>query len=168
MQRQVQLSEQRARAAEEDNGKLLTAIEKVQTAQRVAQSTAVRSTTERTKTAPADDAAKTAEPRVHIRLIQLKRAADDTDASLLAQANQILARFQRGESFAELAREFSVDVKRAKGGDWGWQSRSDFKPRFADAAFSLKKGQATQPIILPEGCFIIFAEDRVDPRGDGQ
>ncbi|HVU32914.1 MAG TPA: peptidylprolyl isomerase [Opitutaceae bacterium] len=100
------------------------------------------------------------EDKVHLRLIQLTRNDGETDETLLHEANQILARFKAGEKFEDLAKEYSRDARRSKGGDWGWLQRSDFRPEFADKAFALKKGQASDPILLPEGCFILYAEDR--------
>jgi peptidyl-prolyl cis-trans isomerase SurA len=100
------------------------------------------------------------EDAVHLRLIQLTRTEDQTDATLTERAEQILARFKGGEKFEDLAKEFSNDMKRSKGGDWGWMKRSDFKKEFSDPAFELKKGEATTVILLPEGAFILYAEDR--------
>jgi peptidyl-prolyl cis-trans isomerase SurA len=100
------------------------------------------------------------EDAVHLRLIQLTRTETETDATLMEKANQIIARFKGGEKFEELAKEFSNDMKRSKGGDWGWMKRSDFKKEFSDPAFDLKKGEASKPILLPEGAFILFAEER--------
>jgi peptidyl-prolyl cis-trans isomerase SurA len=100
------------------------------------------------------------EDAVHLRLIQLTRTDGETDETLTQQANQVLARFKAGEKFEDLAKEFSKDMRRSKGGDWGWQKRSDFRKEFSDVAFDLKKGDASKPILLPEGAFILFAEDR--------
>lgn len=100
------------------------------------------------------------EDAVHLRLIQLTRTEDETDATLTEKANQILARFKAGEKFEDLAKEFSNDMKRSKGGDWGWMKRSDFKKEFSDPAFDLKPGDASQVILLPEGAFILYAEER--------
>ena len=100
------------------------------------------------------------EDAVYLRLIQLTRTEGETDEALLQQANQVTTRFKAGEKFDELAKEFSKDMRRAKGGDWGWQKRSDFRKEFSDVAFELKKGEASKPIVLPEGVFILFAEDR--------
>jgi peptidyl-prolyl cis-trans isomerase SurA len=100
------------------------------------------------------------EDEVHLRLIQLTRNEGENDALLKAQADQILTRFKGGEKFEDLAKEFSRDMRRSKGGDWGWQKRSDFRKEFSEVAFELKKGEASQPIFLPEGAFILFAEDR--------
>jgi peptidyl-prolyl cis-trans isomerase SurA len=100
------------------------------------------------------------EDGVHLRLIQFSRANGESDEDLRAKANLVFARLKNGEKFADLAREYSQDSRRAKGGDWGWQKRSDLKPEFSEPLFSLKKGEASEPIVLPEGCFILFAEDR--------
>ena len=66
----------------------------------------------------------------------------------------------RDEEIEDLAKEFSNDMKRSKGGDWGWMKRSDFKKEFSDPAFTLKKGEASNVILLPEGAFLLYAEDR--------
>lgn len=100
------------------------------------------------------------EDEVHLRLIQLTRTEGDTDASLLATGNDILAKLKAGQSFEDLAKQYSKDSRKSKGGDWGWLKRSDFKKEFSDPAFALKKGECSQAVILPEGCFLLFAEDR--------
>jgi len=100
------------------------------------------------------------EDEVHLRLIQLTRTETETDATLLEQANQILERFKAGEKFEDLAKQFSKDLKRSKGGDWNWLKRSDFRKEFSEVAFDLKKGEASKPVLLPEGAFILYAEDR--------
>lgn len=100
------------------------------------------------------------EDAVHLRLIQLTRTETETDATLTEKANQILARHKAGEKFEDLAKEFSNDMKRSKGGDWSWMKRSDFKKEFSDPAFELKKGDVSKVILLPEGAFLLYAEDR--------
>lgn len=100
------------------------------------------------------------EDEVHLRLIQLTRTETETDATLMATANEILGKLKAGTSFADLAKEYSKDTRKSKGGDWGPLKRSDFKKEFSDPAFALKKGEASQPVLLPEGCFLLFAEDR--------
>jgi peptidyl-prolyl cis-trans isomerase SurA len=100
------------------------------------------------------------EDAVHLRLIQLTRTESETDATLTEKANSILSRLKAGEKFEDLAKELSNDMKRSKGGDWGWMKRSDFKKEFSDPAFNLKKGEASNVILLPEGAFLLYAEDR--------
>lgn len=100
------------------------------------------------------------EDAVHLRLIQFSRTNGETDAELTEKARIVLARLNAGQKFDDLAKEFSQDSRRAKGGDWGWQKRSDLKPAFSDPLFSLKKGETTEPVVTPEGCFLLHVEDR--------
>lgn len=100
------------------------------------------------------------EDEVHLRLIQFSRNESESDAELNAKATEVLNRFHSGEKFEDLAREYSQDSRRSKGGDWGWQKRSSLKKEFSDPLFALKKGETTEPILTPEGCFILYVEDR--------
>ncbi len=100
------------------------------------------------------------EDQVHLRLIQLTRTQGETDETLQHEANLILQRFKAGEKFEDLAKEYSRDARRSKGGDWGWLKRSDFRSEFSDKAFALNKGEVSDAIILPEGCFLLYVEDR--------
>jgi peptidyl-prolyl cis-trans isomerase SurA len=97
---------------------------------------------------------------VHLRLIQLSRTNGQTDGELRGQADAILLRLRSGEKFEDLAKEYSSDSRRAKGGDWGWMKRSDLKPEFSEPLFAVKKGECSEAVVLPEGCFLLYAEDR--------
>lgn len=98
---------------------------------------------------------------VHLRLIQFNRRGGETDAELRTKAIEVRGRFDRGEKFEDLAREYSQDSRRSRGGDWDWQKKTDLKAEFSEPLFALKKGEMTEPIILPEGCFLLYVEDRV-------
>ena len=100
------------------------------------------------------------EDEVHLRILQLTRTESETDTTLTEKSNAILARAKAGEKFEDLAKELSNDMKRSKGSDWGWMKRSDIKKEFSDPAFELKKGEASKQILLPEGAFLLYAEDR--------
>ena len=97
---------------------------------------------------------------VHLRLIQLTRTPGETDGALKGQADSILLRLRSGEKFEDLAKEYSSDSRHAKGGDWGWMKRSDLKPEFSEPLFAVKKGECSEPVVLPEGCFLLYADDR--------
>ncbi len=100
------------------------------------------------------------EDQVHLRLIQLARGADDTDETLRKKADDLVAQLKSGTSFTDLARQFSTDSRRTKGGDWGWQRRSDLRKEFSDIIFSLDAGKYSDPVIMPEGAFLLFVEER--------
>jgi peptidyl-prolyl cis-trans isomerase SurA len=100
------------------------------------------------------------EDQVHLRLIQISRGGDDTDETLKQKADDVVTQLKAGTSFADLARKYSNDSRRTKGGDWGWQRRSDLRKEFADVIFSLDAGKYSDPIIVPEGAFLLYAEER--------
>jgi peptidyl-prolyl cis-trans isomerase C len=68
-----------------------------------------------------------------------------------SEAVEILERLRNGESFANLAREFSIDKGSAKrGGDLGVFGRGMMVKPFEEAAFKLKKGEMTQEPVKTE------------------
>jgi Parvulin-like peptidyl-prolyl isomerase len=97
--------------------------------------------------------------QVHLRMIQLNRG-EQTDEQLLAQAEEILAKFRAGTSFEELAKEYTQDSRKTRGGDWGWQKRADLKPEFSEPLFALKAGEVSRPVLQKEGVYLLYAEDR--------
>lgn len=109
------------------------------------------------------------EEQIHLRLIQLNRA-ELSDEQLLAKAGEILAKFKGGAKFAELAKDYTQDARKAKGGDWGWQKRGDLKAEFSEPLFTLQAGQVSTPIVQKEGVYLLFAEERkaagVPPIGE--
>jgi len=100
------------------------------------------------------------EDKVHLRMIQFNRGEGETDAQLGTKAAEVVARLKAGEKFEDLAKIYSQDPRRSKGGDWGWQNFSDMKKEFSAPLTPLKKGEVTDPVFTPEGCFLLFAEDR--------
>jgi peptidyl-prolyl cis-trans isomerase SurA len=100
------------------------------------------------------------EDEAHMRMIEMPRAAGDTDEKLRAQAQAAFDRIKAGESFEAVARDVSKGFKRSSGGDYGWMQRSNLKKEFAEVLFSLEKGQVSEPIVLPEGAYLLYVEDR--------
>jgi peptidyl-prolyl cis-trans isomerase C len=74
-----------------------------------------------------------------------------------SEALQILERIKKGESFADLARELSIDRGSGKrGGDLGLFDRGQMVKPFEEAAFKLKKGEMTnEPVRTQFGYHII-------------
>lgn len=100
------------------------------------------------------------EDSVKLRLIQVSRNAGDTDETLRSRSQIIISELNAGSDFGDVARKYSQDSRKGKGGDWGWQRRSDLRKEFSDVIFALEKGKFSDPVIMPEGAFILFAEDR--------
>jgi peptidyl-prolyl cis-trans isomerase C len=73
-----------------------------------------------------------------------------------SEALQVLERIKKGESFADLARELSLDRGSGKrGGDLGLFGRGQMVKQFEDAAFKLKKGETSEPVRTQFGYHII-------------
>jgi parvulin-like peptidyl-prolyl isomerase len=66
-------------------------------------------------------------------------AGETAEQNALARqrAEGILARAQKGEDFAKLAKEYSVDASASRGGDIGFNTRESLTPEYGDVAFSL-------------------------------
>lgn len=72
-----------------------------------------------------------------------------------SQAKEILDKIKKGESFSKLAQQYSLDSSRRKGGDLGFFGRGIMVKEFEKAAFSLNKGQVSQPVKTQFGYHII-------------
>ena len=73
-----------------------------------------------------------------------------------SEALVILERLNKGESFVNLAKEFSIDKASGKrGGDLGFFRRGMMVKPFEDVAFKLEKGQISEPVKTEFGYHII-------------
>jgi peptidyl-prolyl cis-trans isomerase C len=77
------------------------------------------------------------------------------------EAEELYERIEKGESFAKLAEEYSKDpASAAEGGDLGYFTADKMVKPFAEAAFTLKKGEVSEPVKSPFGWHLITLEDR--------
>jgi parvulin-like peptidyl-prolyl isomerase len=72
----------------------------------------------------------------------------------LSLAQELKTKIAKGESFANLAKQYSTDVSKKRGGD-GYFSRGMMVPEFEKAAFSLEKGQVSDIVKTQFGYHII-------------
>ncbi len=100
----------------------------------------------------ADDLAREERRASHI-LVE-----DDADAEQTLA--DIRERLQAGESFADLAKEFSVDTVSAKeGGDLGYAGRGVYDEAFEEALFALEEGEVSGPVKTSFGVHLIRLDD---------
>jgi len=99
------------------------------------------------------------EDQVKLRMIALPQPADGAPGSAKRLAEEILAKINSGVPFDEMASVYSSGSQRAEGGDRGWVDHSYFKPDLARIAFSLKPGEHSGVIELPEACYLMMVEN---------
>jgi foldase protein PrsA len=76
-------------------------------------------------------------------------------------ANEVKEKLDNGDDFADLAKEYSTDEASAQeGGDLGYFSAGDMVAEFEDAAYSLEKGEISDPVASQHGFHIIRVNDK--------
>ncbi len=84
-------------------------------------------------------------------------ATEAEDKAAKQKAEELLARARKGEDFAKLAKENSMDNQAAQGGDIGWIASGDTSPEFEQAAFALEVGGISDVVRTDIGYHIIKA-----------
>lgn len=79
-----------------------------------------------------------------------------------SEAKDIIKKLADGAKFEDLAKEMSKDTaNKATGGDLGYFTKDSMVKEFADAAFSMKKGETSkEPVKTQFGYHVIQVEDR--------
>jgi len=92
----------------------------------------------------------------HILLKTKDRSQDDA----IKQLNDLKARLDKGENFADLAKQYSEDAGSKKsGGDLGFVSEGGLPKSLLDAAKSLTKGAVSAPVVSDAGVHLIYVAD---------
>jgi len=104
----------------------------------------------------------------HVSEIWLS-ATPDTQAQVLAQANQILEQLKAGASFAGYARQYGQSSAAAVGGDLGWMRPELLPTPIAEVLRQMGPGMISKPIPNSGGVSIIAVQDTrkiltADPR----
>jgi peptidyl-prolyl cis-trans isomerase D len=85
-------------------------------------------------------------------------------AEIKKKAEDVLEKAKHGGKFADLAKQYSEDTTKDKGGDLGWIVRGQTVPEFEAAAFSLPKGSISDLVKTQYGFHIIQVNDRQTAR----
>lgn len=81
----------------------------------------------------------------------------------LKTAKEVIAKLNNGEDFATLAKEYSDDGSKDKGGELDWFNRGKMVEEFEEAAIKLEKGKyTTEPVKTQYGYHIILKMDQRD------
>lgn len=96
----------------------------------------------------------------HILIQVAPNAAMAEKEAAQKKAQEILAKIQAGESFEELAKQFSDDPgSKSKGGDLGWFGPGVMVKPFQDALKAMKVGEVSKLVQSPFGFHIIKLDD---------
>lgn len=100
----------------------------------------------------------------HILIRTDKDASPEEQTKAMGHITEIQERLQQGESFMELAKEFSEDPgSKDKGGDLGYFGKEHMVPEFEDAAFNTVVGQVSSPVKTQYGFHLIKVNDKTEP-----
>jgi len=77
-----------------------------------------------------------------------------------ADAKKVLDRLNKGEDFAKVAKEASIDPSKTNGGDLGYFTEGQMIPDFESACFKLKPGQTSGIVKTQFGYHIIKLTDK--------
>mgnify|MGYP000386174751 CR=1 FL=1 len=92
----------------------------------------------------------------HILARLTPQTSDEERAKKKAKIEEAKRRLDKGDAFEEVAKSLSDDrVSANRGGDMGWVREGAIAPKFSEVAFSLNKGEISQPIETGFGIHII-------------
>ena len=98
-------------------------------------------------------------------LIQLGTSAEKSKEALMPRVQEIQQKLADGESFEDLAREYSEDPGSAEqGGDLGWVATGEMVKPFEDALFSMNKGEVSDVVETQFGLHLIRLDDVRTPE----
>lgn len=105
----------------------------------------------------------------HILLEVAPNASPEDTLRVYNQALSIRDRISKGESFEELAKQFSKDPYASKnGGTLGWFTGLQMVYPFENAAYTTKEGEVSMPVRTKFGYHLIRINDRRDSQGNIQ
>jgi len=100
--------------------------------------------------------------RVHVEHILFKTVGktDAEVAEIQKKAEDVLKKAKSGSNFEELAKQYSEDTSKDKGGDIGWIGEGQTVAAFQQSAFSLPKGAISDLVKTEYGFHIIKVLDK--------
>jgi hypothetical protein len=105
--------------------------------------------------------------RISTRLILLEvdpAASQSEIAAAAARLRQIRQEHENGETFGALARRHSEAENAARGGAVAASARGTLLPEFEEVAWSLRPGEVSDVVRLPDGLALILTERLLPPR----
>ncbi|MFH1463268.1 MAG: peptidylprolyl isomerase [Pseudomonadota bacterium] len=104
--------------------------------------------------------------RAHLRAILLpfpEGADDAAREAVLAQAHALRAEVGAGAAFADLCVERSAEPYASRGCELGTFRQGELVGDLDRAAFSVPAGAVAEPVVAPQGVFLVLVEERSRP-----
>jgi peptidyl-prolyl cis-trans isomerase SurA len=102
------------------------------------------------------------EKRYRLRTILIKvpsSATDDQRKKTLKRMKTVVDKFEKGGSFAELAKEYSEDGTGQEGGDLGFFLLEELSPEFRETVERMEEGEISPILQTPLGYQIVMVEE---------
>ncbi len=96
----------------------------------------------------------------HILIALPDKASAEQESAAKARAEALLIRIRKGEDFAKIARENSMDASASLGGDIGFTEKGRLDPAYENAAWSMAVGQTSGLIRSSYGFHIIKVTEK--------
>ena len=100
-----------------------------------------------------------------ISQILLKKQKDVENSKIEEKAGDLLKKLEQGESFADLARQYSDDPSSNAGGELGFLKKSELNNDFLDVISKMQPGDISKPFWTASGLHIIKLESRTEVKG---
>jgi peptidyl-prolyl cis-trans isomerase D len=98
-------------------------------------------------------------------LLTVDTSEENSKAEVTEKIQELQQKLASGESFEDLASQYSQDPGSAKqGGDLGWVATGDMVKPFEEALFTLKKGEVSEVVETQFGFHLIRLEDIRAPQ----
>ncbi|MGD6878072.1 peptidylprolyl isomerase [Bacillus infantis] len=123
---------------------------------------------------------KLLEPRIDLKEEEIKAYFDENKDQFAQQeqvkashilvedeaaAKEIKSKLDKGEEFADLAKEYSTDASNAEsGGELGYFGKGEMEAAFEEAAFAMKANEISGPVKTDYGYHIIKVEDKKEAK----
>lgn len=93
----------------------------------------------------------------HILIRVGQKASKEEEDAAEKRADSLYSVLKKGASFSDLARRYSQDPGSAsKGGELPWMVKGQAFKEFENAAWNLKPGEVSQPVLSPAGYHLIL------------
>lgn len=99
-----------------------------------------------------------------ISQILLKKQKDIDNSRIEEKADDLYNKIQQGESFSDLAKQYSEDPSAKTGGDLGFLKKNQLNNKFIDIISQMQPGDISKPFWTENGLHIIRLESRAQAK----